>query len=212
MGGAHSSTLHVMKPVELIAEFGLTKRDILSFESSFNAIRGSSAFITRALWIDHWNGPERPIDPDNNELGLRIWKAFDVDGNDKMDLDEWSLFCAISQFGSQKHKLTASFALCDKSQDGLVAESEVVNVLFRNLRMSKRTEMLEKMKADGSSGRSLAKASRRVSLTKEESKMVKERAKEIMAIADKDKNGKISLEEFLQAAEEKPELFQDLLI
>ena len=75
-----------MKPVELMAEFGITERDVLTFETSYNALRGKNAFITRQQWLDHWLGDESPVDPDNKELGLRIWNAFDVDGNNKMDV------------------------------------------------------------------------------------------------------------------------------
>jgi len=216
MGGAHSTALHVMKPVELMAEFGLTQRDILSFEASYDAVRGSSPHITRNQWMDHWNGSDFPIDPDNDELGKRIWNAFDVDGNNKMDLEEWSLFCAISQFGSQKHKLTASFALCDKSQDGLIAEGEVFNVLRRSMRMGMRNEVRQKYSSEEAQNakarRQLVKESKRVHLSPEQTKMLKERSKQIMEAADKDKNGKISLDEFLAAAQENPDLFKDLLI
>jgi len=150
MGASHSSSLHVMRPVEMMAEFGMTEPQVMEFEKSFNALRGKSASITHAQWMDHWNGQESPRDPDNVELGERIWKAFDVDGNGKMDLAEWSLFCAISQYGSQRHKLTASFAICDKSQDGLISLTEVENVLRRTMRMNKREEVKKQFtKEDG---------------------------------------------------------------
>jgi len=213
--GSSSKTLHVMKPVELMAEFGITERDTMAFETSFNALRGKDPFITRSKWMDHWLGDETPIDPHNKSLGLRIWNAFDVDGNNKMDLAEWSLFCAISQYGSTKHKLTASFAINDKSQDGKLSKDEVLDVIDGTLRMKKRQEVRKKFldeKGEVTNKTQCMKACRRTTLTPEEKALVAERTGKIMEVTDKDKNGYITLDEFLDAAQEHPELFEDLLI
>jgi len=215
MGAGVTKTLHVMKPVELMAEFGITERETMAFETSFNAVRGSNAFITRSRWLENWLGDESPIDPHNKELGIRIWKAFDVDNNNKMDLDEWSLFCAISQYGSARHKLTASFAINDKSQDGRLTKSEVVYVLDGALRMKKRKVVRQKFvdeNGEVTSKNQCFKACRSVTLTPEEKNTIADRANQIMEVTDKDKNGYITLDEFLEAAQAHPDLFDDLVI
>ena len=82
--------------------------------------------------------------------------------------------------------------MCDKSQDGLIAEGEVFNVLSRSMRMGMRNAIREKYsseeaKADKKAKKQMEKESKRVHLSSEQTKMLKERSKQIMEAADKDK-------------------------
>ena len=116
--------------------------------------------------------------------------------------DEWCLYRAVTEFGSVKHKLTAAFVLCDASKDGTLSEKEVVDIFNRSICIEMRKLLIIGGKKN---------LVRYVKTNFQQNIAINTRAKKIMSVADKDKDGKITLEEFLGAAEAEPDLFADIV-
>ena len=86
---------HVMQPTELMAEFGLTQENLNEFKSRYESICAGKPVMSKSQFMDYWLGDEKPVDKDNKEFGSRIWAAFDVDGNGKMDVS-FTFFFSLS--------------------------------------------------------------------------------------------------------------------
>jgi len=192
-----------MQPTELMSEFGLTQENLNDFKSRYEGICAGKPFMSKSQFMDYWLGDEKPVDKDNKEFGSRIWAAFDVDRNGKMDYDEWCLYCAIQEHGTMRHKLTAAFVLCDGTKDGLLTEKEVADIFNRAFCIEARRLLVLGGRKD------LCKWVKKPGF--QEQVEINTKTKKIIKLADKNKDGKVSLEEFLGAAEEDPSLFEDLV-
>ncbi len=98
MGGASSKSskkrtkfhpYHVMSEEELLQTFdNLSRSSIPKIKKIFDELRGDKPYLTREEFIKFHLEEEgaEPTDADCREFALRIWNAFDVDGNNKMDV------------------------------------------------------------------------------------------------------------------------------
>jgi len=174
-----------MKPEELKVEYNLTDEDLEIMEKGFRIHSGGGSYVNRDQWMKMWCEGQETLDPEYKELGLITYKAFDVDGNNKLDLDEWRLLQSVTLHGNKEQTLKFAFVIADESRDGQISRKELIRVLERNVYIIKRAVLRKAFTKDGVLDKFMYNtSSRRVTLTPDDKKKIKELADALIGVAE----------------------------
>jgi len=174
--------------------------------------------------------------PEEKELYSAVWRAFDVNGNNKMEFGEWLLYYGTAHYASPSQVNTAMFAIMDANGDGKLSKKEVETMFRRSALISKRLTALgvgsdafqvlsrgelAQLRSQASSPEDFVRlcedAKKRlietsmpskITLTDEDVEKVKKSVAEFFVIADVDKSGDIDYDEFVHVMDKFPELMQ----
>jgi len=113
-----------------------------------------------------------------------IWNAFDSDNNGVMDVDEYRLYVAINSVGSRRQRAIALFGVTDTSNDHALQKEEIQSLMVLVRKFNKKAGMD-------------APPEETISLSKEELAEVEKQVDAFMKAHDKDGNGNVEFEEFL---------------
>ena len=132
-------------------------------------------------------------DKEEREMYEDVWRLLGCEKSGKMDFAQFLLFMCVG-VADQKTKLTASFALADRKCAGKLTEKTLREVLERPILQQRRQQT----------------GAKKVQLTPDEKAHIQEKAHQFMQVVDKDMDGVITLDDFLNAYDDNEELFEDL--
>jgi len=141
------------------------------------------------------------------ELAERIVRCFDKNGDGKIDVREFLLMMSATRSDDPGQTARGLFKIYDKDDSGELDESELIEFMTLFAR-SRVIQILNKLKAEAATDDSIAvedfdPQKETVSLTEAQQEEVVKTAKAIIAQFDTDKNGTISLEEFVKGCNGK---------
>jgi len=135
------------------------------------------------------------------ELAERIVQCFDKNGDGKIDVREFLLMMSATRSDDPTQTARGLFKIYDKDDSGELDESELIEFMTLFAR-SRIIQILNKLKKEASEDESVAvdfdSEKDSVTLSEAQQEEVVKTAKAIMAQFDTDKNGSISLEEFVK--------------
>jgi len=141
------------------------------------------------------------------ELAERIVKCFDRNGDNKIDAREFLLMMSATRSDDPAQTARGMFSIYDKDANGELEEKELVEFMTLFAR-SRIIQILNKLKKEAAENPNVAveefdPQKDTVNLTPAQLEEVNKTAKAIMAQFDTDKNGTISLEEFVKGCNGK---------
>jgi len=136
------------------------------------------------------------------ELAERIVNCFDKNGDGKIDVREFLLMMSATRSDDPGQTARGLFKIYDKDNNGSLDESELIDCMTLFAR-SRIIQILNKLKQEAEKDPTLAvedfdSQKETVTLTDAQKEEVVKTAKAIMNQFDSDKNGSISLEEFVK--------------
>jgi len=136
------------------------------------------------------------------ELAERIVNCFDKNKDGAIDVREFLLMMSATRSDDPAQTARGLFKIYDKDDSGELDESELIECMTLFAR-SRIIQILNKLKMEAASDPSIAveefdSQSETVTLTDAQKEEVVKTAKAIIAQFDTDKNGSISLEEFVK--------------
>ena len=136
------------------------------------------------------------------ELAERIVRCFDKNGDGKIDVREFLLMMSATRSDDPSQTARGLFRIYDKDDSGSLDEAELIECMSLFAR-SRIIQILNKIKKEATTDDSVAvedfdSQKDVVTLTDAQKEEVVKTAKAIMAQFDSDKNGSISLEEFVK--------------
>mgnify|MGYP002553937472 CR=1 FL=1 len=149
-------------------------------------------FIDKAQW-DRFFNEKCEDDKEEREMYEDVWRLLGCEKSGKMDFAQFLLFMCVGT-ADQKTKLTASFALADRKCAGKLTEKTLREVFERPILQQRRQET----------------GNKKAQLTPEEKAHIQAKAREFTEAVDIDKDGIITLEDFLNSYEDHEELFEEL--
>jgi len=141
------------------------------------------------------------------ELAERIVRCFDKNNDGKIDVREFLLMMSATRSDDPSQTARGLFKIYDKDDSGELDESELIEFMTLFAR-SRIIQILNKLKQEAAKDPSLAVADfdsqkDTVTLTDAQKDEVVKTAKAIIAQFDTDKNGTISLDEFVKGCNGK---------
>jgi len=79
-------------------------------------------YITYQEWARHSTKETKAFDD-------LIWKAFDVNGDNRLSFEEFLVYYGITKFGTVNQQVMGSFAMCDLNHDKKIDRKELKYVL-----------------------------------------------------------------------------------
>ena len=136
------------------------------------------------------------------ELAERIVTCFDKNGDGKIDAREFLLMMSATRSDNPEQTARGMFKIYDKDDSGELDEKELIEFMGLFAR-SRIIQIMNKLKQESSQDDSVSvldfdPLKETVTLTPEQNEEVVKTAKAIIAQFDADKNGSISLEEFVK--------------
>jgi len=136
------------------------------------------------------------------ELAERIVRCFDKNGDGKIDAREFLLMMSATRSDDPAQTARGLFKIYDKDDSGELDETELIEFMTLFAR-SRVIQILNKLKKEAASDESVGVADfdplkETVTLTDAQTDEVVKTAKAIIHQFDADKNGSISLNEFIQ--------------
>jgi len=190
--------------------------------------------MTKAQFYGAIGLDEKEVIPEEKEMFGAVWRAFDVNGNNKMEFSEWLLYYGTAHYGTPAQVNQALFAIMDVNGDGKLSKKEVDLMFRRSALMQKRlnalgvgadafqilsrgelaqlrsqaadTEDFVRLCEDAKKQLLQKSMPTKIVLTDEEVENVKKNVAEFFVIADVDKSGDIDYDEFMHVMEKFPEL------
>lgn len=117
-----------------------------------------------------------------------VFRSFDTNGDEEIDFREFMVSLSATSRGTLDQKLEWAFKVYDINGDGFITRNEMLEVFFA----------MHKMMSVHDLG------------AKEESKNIEAQVDDIMYRLDKDHDGKISLEEFVEGSKSNPTIISKL--
>ena len=117
-----------------------------------------------------------------------VFRSFDTNGDKEIDFREFMVSLSATSRGTLDQKLEWAFKVYDINGDGFITRNEMLEVFFA----------MHKMMSVHDLG------------AKEESKNIEAQVDDIMYRLDKDHDGKISLEEFVEGSKSNPTIISKL--
>jgi len=217
-------------------EFGEPLSCYLAAKNAWESAVFGKENMTKAQFFTAIGLDDKDVLPEEKEFFSAVWRAFDVNGNNKMEFCEWLLFYGTSHYGTPSQINQALFAIMDVNGDGKLSKKEVDLMLRRSALMQKRLNALgvgadafqilsrgelAQIRSQATSTedfvlrcerakQQLIKTSMptKITFTDEEVEKIKKSVAEFFVIADVDKSGDVDYEEFMHVAESFPELMQ----
>lgn len=196
--GAKNSVLPPLDKTDLRASaqqrFGLDAESYQEVENAFKQLcdNNPKQVIDKPHW-DRFFDEKCDGDKEEREMYEDVWRLLGCEKSGKMDFSQFLLFMCVG-VADQKTKLTASFALADKKCSGKLNEKALRAVFERPILQQRRQET----------------GNKKAQLKPEEEAHIKEKVREFMAVVDKDKDGIITLEDFISSYDDNEELFDEL--
>jgi len=141
------------------------------------------------------------------ELAERIVRCFDKNNDGKIDLREFLLMMSATRSDNPTQTARGLFKIYDKDDSGELDESELIEYMSLFAR-SRIIQIMNQLKAEAASDptfdvKEFDSQKDTVTLTEAQQAEVVKAAKAIMAQFDTDKNGTISLDEFIKGCNGK---------
>jgi len=216
-------------------EFGEPLSCYLAAKTVWEGAVGGKETMNKAQFFAAIGVDEDAI-PEEKELFSAVWRAFDVNSNNKMEFCEWLLYYGTAHYASPSQIHQALFAIMDANEDGKLSKKEVEVMFRRSALVQKRlnalgvgadafqllsrgelaqlrsqattTEDFVRLCEDAKKQLLKTAMPTKIVLTDEESENIKKRVEEFFVIADIDKSGDIDYDEFMHVMEKFPELME----
>ncbi|XP_046844041.1 neuronal calcium sensor 1-like isoform X1 [Xenia sp. Carnegie-2017] len=122
---------------------------------------------------------------ESSEFAAFVFKVFDKNMNGKIEFEEFMIALSVTSRGRLDEKLRWVFTLCDLDNDGYITRAEMLNILESIHKMTSDTGILKMDTAE-------------------------KRVNKIFDSMDKNKDDRLSLEEFLEGSKSDPTTVQAL--
>eukprot|EP00727_Mastigamoeba_balamuthi_P007690 m51a1_g3541 putative ef hand domain containing protein (187) ;mRNA; r:983117-984093 len=175
---------------EMRKKYGVPEKSYDAIVHEFNSMATPDGRVSRDMFR-----MKMAKELGNADLAGQYFDAFDVDHSGSINMHEWLLMVGLMRGGSREEKLRGSFKLFDKDNSNSLSKDEVIGML----RIVRRNSRIP--------------SQRKFPLTEKEELEVKTLVDEVFRRIDIDKNGELSIDEFVAGFAEHPDVckFFDLI-
>jgi Ca2+-binding EF-hand superfamily protein len=196
--GAKNSVLPPLDKTDLRLSaqqrFGLDAESYREVELAFQRMSENDPkqVISKLQW-DRFFDQKCEGDKEDREMYEDVWRLMNCEKSKTMDFAKFLLFMCVGT-ADQKTKLTASFALADRKSSGKLTEKNLREVFERPILQQRRQET----------------GNKKAQLTPDEKAHINTKVREFIDAVDKDRDGIITLDDFVNSYDENEELFEEL--
>jgi len=191
---------------------GLDKKNFVKACERIGLLNNISVLATQA--VDKGDGTQVTMHMNQDEVKKDVievlWRVFDNDRNGRVDFRELLLGAAIVMKGTIDQKARALFNLHDANGDGTLTKDELQKSIKRTMKAGRKIIRASMKQLEHDLGKAHAYRTEKVSDEMAKDYFVKIIVEKIFSEADVDRNGTVSLEEFVAFAKRNPDTLKSL--